>query len=355
MKIAVGMSGGVDSSVAAFLLKQLGHDICGRTMRIWHGENSVPNARRHACYSPGEEEEIERASDACARLGIRHHIFDLSKEYENTVLGYFKSEYKNGRTPNPCVVCNQRIKFGLLPGMALASLDAEAFATGHYAKLGRGEKNRIILMKAKDTAKDQSYFLYRLGQEQLRTAMFPLGDMLKDDVKKIAREAGLPSWNEPESQDFYDGSYSELLGCADTPGEIVDTEGKVLGFHKGIWNYTVGQRRGLGIASGAPLYVKAIDPAGNRIVAAYREDTLRDSFVAASFNWVSEDSLDGISAPTVKVRSSQKSVPCEAVMIDKTTVRVNLASAQGEIAAGQSAVLYSNNILIGGGTIEYES
>ena len=352
MKIAVGMSGGIDSSVVAFLLKHKGFDVYGVTMRIWHEKNSLSSASDCNYYDKGEQ-EIKKTNEVCRMLGIEHHVFDLSGEYENTVLTYLKDEYKNGRTPNPCVVCNQEIKFGMLPLLAFERLDAAAFATGHYARLAVGKKDRIMLMKAKDETKDQSYFLYRLNQKQLRATLFPLGEMMKDDVKNIAREKGIPSWNEPESQDFCMGHYQEFLKCDDECGEIVDTDGKVLGFHKGIWNYTVGQRRGLRISSDKPLYVKAIEPSSNRIIVASRQETMRDSFIAGSFNWVSASSFDDAGPLTVKVRSSQKSLPCEAEALgDK--VRVNLLKPQAEIALGQSAVIYDGDILIGGGIIEYE-
>jgi len=352
MKIAVGMSGGVDSSVAAFLLKHEGHDVCGVTMRIRPEKSGNSSALGHDRHS-GDGEETKKTGEVCHMLGIEHHVFDLSNEYEDIVLGYFRDEYINGRTPNPCVVCNQKIKFGKLPLLAVERLGAAAFATGHYARLAPGEKNRIMLMKAKDETKDQSYFLYRLSQKQLGAALFPLGEMLKDDVKNIAREKGIPSWNEPESQDFCGGNHQELFRYKDEPGEIINIDGKVLGFHKGIWNYTIGQRRGLGISSDKPLYVKAIEPSSRRVIVAYKQDAIRDSFMTKSFNWVSAESFDGIKELTVKVRSSQKSLPCKAEVLDDK-VRVNLFRPQGEIAPGQSAVFYNGDILVGGGIIEYE-
>ncbi|MCL1910816.1 MAG: tRNA 2-thiouridine(34) synthase MnmA [Leptospirales bacterium] len=352
MKIAVGMSGGVDSSVAAFLLKNEGYDVCGVSMRVWPEKNDLSSAPDSDCRA-GDDKGIKKAGEVCRTLGIEHHVFDLSHEYENTVLAYFKDEYRNGRTPNPCVVCNQIIKFGMLPLRALERLGAPAFATGHYAKLVSGPKDRIMLMKGKDENKEQSYFLYRLNQKQLGAAIFPLGEMTKDDVKNIAREKGIPSWDEPDSQDFCMGDYRDILNCDDESGEIVTIDGKVLGFHKGIWNYTVGQRRGLGISSDKPLYVKAIEPSGNRVIVASKQETMRDSFTAGSFNWVSAESFDDANALTVKVRYSQKSLPCEAEALGGK-VRINLLEPQGEIARGQSAVIYDGDILIGGGIIEYE-
>ena len=358
MKIAVGMSGGVDSSVAALLLKQAGFDIFGVTMKIWKGGDADINSapRRHACYSPGEEEEIQRAAEICQKLGIEHHVFDLSQEYEEIVLDYFRYEYKNGRTPNPCIVCNQRLKFGLLPMFAIDKIGADAFATGHYARVSFDEKTkRYMLMKSHDNSKDQSYFLHRLTQDQLSKVHFPLGEMYKEDVRKLAKEMDIPSWNDPESQDFYDGDYAELIGCAEEPGDIVGTDGKVLGQHQGIWNYTVGQRRGLGIAADRPLYVKSIEPEKKQVVVAYKEEVLRDSFFATEFNWVSFNSISNEEELHVKVRSSQKAYPCRAMLLRDNTIRIVLDSPQGEIAAGQSAVLYKDELVIGGGVIEYNA
>lgn len=359
MKIALGISGGVDSAIAAMLLKQAGHEIFGVTMKIWPDKSDKQNGlpvNRRSCYNTGDEEKNKQVAEICDKIGITHRVFDLSREYENTVLSYFRREYKNGRTPNPCLICNQQIKFGLLPFLAFETLGADVFATGHYARTAFNETTkRFELMRAKDAFKDQSYFLHRLTQKQLSKVIFPLGDMYKSDVRSLACEMGIPSWNEPESQDFYDGDYAELLDCADEPGEIVNTGGKVLGYHSGIWNYTIGQRRGLGIAAERPLYVKAIEPENRRVIVAYKEEALRDSFLAASFNWVSVEQIRNAEALTVKIRSSQNMLPCRVWMLGDDTVRIVLETPQGEIAAGQSAVLYKNDLVLGGGFIEYET
>jgi tRNA-specific 2-thiouridylase len=353
MKIAVGMSGGVDSSVAALLLKQQGHEVTGVTMKIWAGDPDA-KAVRHACYGPGEESEIAMAGRICEVIGIPHRVYDLSEAYAENILGYFKNEYLQGRTPNPCVMCNAKMKFGLLPAAAFQEAGADSFATGHYARTSVDEKTgRALLMKARDTSKDQSYFIHRLTQYQLKRAIFPLGDLMKSEVREIAAENGLPSWDDPESQDFYDGDYQELLGCGDDPGEIVDAKGKVLGSHKGIWNYTVGQRRGLGIAAPEPLYVAAIDPSRKRVVVTGKRGAEIKIFNAADFNRLAALSPDSGEPLTVKTRSSHQGAPCRAEEIDQSTVRVTLDTPEPGIAPGQSAVLYQGDLVMGGGIIEY--
>lgn len=354
MNIAVGMSGGVDSSVAAHLLKKEGHHVTGVTMRIWRGDEPA-RGKGNACYGPGEGAEIRRAAEVCGRLRIPHHVFDLSREYEHTVLSYFKNEYLSGRTPNPCVVCNCRMKFGLLFESAIGLTGAEYFATGHYARVDASSGNgRSLLRKARDESKDQSYFLYRLGQEQLERTVFPLGNLLKEDVRSIAEECDIPSWDEPESQDFYNGDYGDLVREEDDPGEIVDTAGNVLGTHRGIWNFTVGQRKGLGLSHPMPLYVIAIDADRKRVVVAPKEQTFRRVFLATRFNWVSVEELTTPGKGAVKTRSAHPGAPCTAETVDEDTVRIFLDQPESGIAAGQSAVLYDGDIVLGGGIIQPE-
>ncbi len=354
MKIAVGLSGGVDSAVAAFLLKEQKYDLFGVTMKIWSGKD-IPESTKHACYGPGEENEIRRAAEICKAIGIPHHVYDLSAEYEKTILGNFKNEYLKGRTPNPCVLCNQSMKFGLLPAAAKDILGAEFFATGHYAITETDNTSgRAILRKARDLSKDQSYFIHRLTQDQLHGAIFPLGNLMKEEVRKIAREKGIPSWNDPESQDFYEGDYKELIGHDDEPGDIVDARGSVIGRHQGIWNYTIGQRRGLGIAAPEPLYVTEIDASMKRVIVAPKLESLRGSFLATRFNWVSENCVVASKQYTVKTRSSQSGSECTVETADNLTLQIQLKKPDIGIAAGQSAVLYDGDLLIGGGIIEYK-
>jgi len=354
MKIAVGMSGGVDSSVAALLLKREGHDVIGVTMKIWHGERSGHSSKGNACYGPEETEDIEQTKNFCAALGIEHHVIDCSEQYEKIVLEYFKKEYCSGRTPNPCVRCNQMVKFKVLPGLAKeAGLHFDKFATGHYARAGYDTaRNRWLLKKGRDDRKDQSYFLYRLSQEQLSAAFFPLGEMRKDEVRTIAKEAGLAVHDKDESQDFYSGHYSDIIGRENEPGDIVDSSGTVLGRHNGIWNYTVGQRKGLGIAYREPLYVLSIDVAKNRIVVGTEKETKRSVGIVIDCSWTAFERPAGRFTAKVKVRSATPEAEAKIEPMSNTVVRVSFVAPHSGITPGQSAVFYDNDIVLGGGIID---
>ena len=276
MKIAVGLSGGVDSAVAALLLLREGHEVSGVLMKLWPGPEAEAPVKS-ACYGPDEAGDIRAAGEVSAALGIPLRVIDCSRDYEALVLRYFREGYAAGRTPNPCVRCNQLVKFGVLPAVARASgLAFDRFATGHYARVERDERSgRFLLKRAADRSKDQSYFLYRLGQEQLASVLFPLGGLAKSRVREIAREAGLPVHDRKESQDFYGGDLGDIVGPGAGEGDIVDREGRVLGRHRGVRHYTVGQRKGLGIAWPVPLYVTGIEAGANRLVVGPESETLR--------------------------------------------------------------------------------
>ncbi len=347
----VGLSGGVDSSVAAYLLKQQGFEVTGVTMAIWDGQ--FKSTGKHACYGSDEEEEIRDARIVAEKLEIPHHVFDCSAEYKAAVLDYFRSEYLAGRTPNPCIQCNQQIKFGLLPAMAeKGGLAFDYFATGHYARveLLPGYK-RYALMKAADTRKDQTYFIHRLTQAQLARVIFPLGNFRKTDIKELARKAGITTHDIEESQDFYSGDYKDLLEVEDTPGEITDSRGKVLGHHKGIWNYTIGQRKGLGIAHPEPLYVISLEKELNRVVVGTREETFQSSCLVSDLNWVA---ISGLQAPldcTVKIRSAQREREASIEPAEGHSVRVTFFAPNDAVTPGQSAVFYRGDVVLGGGII----
>lgn len=352
MKYLVGLSGGVDSSVTALILKQQGHEVIGATMSIW-GKDGIALKEGHkgACYGPDEKEDIEEARKIAEQIGIPYYVFDCSERYERIVLDNFKKEYLEGRTPNPCVWCNAQVKFGLLPQLAKANgINFDKFATGHYARVEE-ENGRFLLKRGIATKKDQSYFLYRLKQEQLREIYLPLGCKTKEEIREIAKVNGLNSAEKPDSQDFYGGDYNELLNIEDKIGNIVDTNGKILGTHKGIWNYTIGQRKGIGIAASEALYVLELRKETNEVVVGFADKTFKNSLVANKLNWIATDKLTEEMNVTAKIRSTQQPVPVKIIPIGEDEVKVIFEDAQKSIAIGQSAVFYQGDTVLGGGII----
>jgi len=348
-RIAVALSGGVDSSVAALLLHKAGHEVIGLHMLLGQEED----AEQHAAHQDQCSDRAEKVEGLCAALGIQCYIIDLRKEFRHHVINYFCNEYTNGKTPNPCIRCNKYLKFGYLLEKA-CSFDAEYLATGHYARI-EFRDDVYHLLKAKDLNKDQSYVLYTLNQEQCKHILFPLGDYSKDEIRMVALENNLPTADEPSSQDicFVNGSYGDFLGryIKMTAGEVVDKNGQILGRHEGIALYTIGQRHGLGLASGERLYVTRIESDQNRIIVGREEELYCNGLVAGDVNWISGEPPCGEMDVTAKIRYKSPEVAA-TLYPDINSAKVIFDQAQRAVTPGQAVVFYRNNEVIGGGTIE---
>jgi tRNA-specific 2-thiouridylase len=347
-KVAAAMSGGIDSSVAAALCCEAGYEVVGLTMTL------TPPPGQPVTGQAG----AERAAQVCRILGIEHRTVDLSEEFWATVVLRFVEEYKGGRTPNPCVVCNYEMKFGLLYEEA-KRLRAQRLATGHYARIHETDKGWSLL-RAADGPKDQSYFLYRLVEDEKPRAIFPLGEMTKTQVREHATRLGIPVADESESQDicFLQGrSYTELVAQlipgSRMPGEIVESRtGKVLGKHKGIAAYTIGQRQGIGVAAGEPLFVVRIDPVTNTVYVGPDSELRRKEFTVGETKSTSVLKTGARVALECKIRSTAQPEPAWVLRLDEDTCSVAFREAQRAIAPGQAAVFYRGDVVVGGGTIQ---
>lgn len=356
--VVVGMSGGVDSTMAAYILKEQGFKVVGVTMAIWDPSIDIPDLGKSGCFGPGEEKDIKFALAICKKLGIEHHVLDLKKEYKESVLNYFCNEYVCGKTPNPCVMCNQKIKFGaLLQKTRDAGIAFDHFATGHYVKVGQDPSTkRYILKKALDPKKDQSYFLSYLTQDQLKQLIFPLGEKTKNDIKRIATELGFKEVAERgESQDFIEtDDYSVLFNKKDIrPGDILDVNGKKIGTHRGIVHYTIGQRKGLGVSGGDSgiLYVLKIDAQNNTITVGAESNLLSKELTASNMNWIAIPELTSPIKVNAKIRQQHKEAPALISPIAGGKVKAVFDSPQRAITPGQTVVFYDNDIVLGGGII----
>jgi len=343
------MSGGVDSSMAAVLLHEQGYEVVGGMMRLWAEEGGPANR----CCSP---QAIEDARQVCQMLGVPFHVFDFEAEFKRHVVDYFIAEYGRGRTPNPCLACNMHLKFGLLLRKALAS-GANYLATGHYARVGRVE-GQYQLLKGVDASKDQSYVLYMLGQDELAHLLLPLGGYTKEEVRAMARERELPAAEREESQEicFTMGDYRPFLrkqpGLVFKPGPIVDVDGKMIGQHKGLPAYTIGQREGLGIAAPHPLYVLEIDTDRNALVAGPRRSLARQELTAREVNFVSgKPPLEPVEI-AAKIRYRAPEARATLTFVDRDEVKVRFIEPQLAITPGQGVVFYQRERVIGGGIIE---
>ena len=350
-RVVVAMSGGVDSSVAAAILKKEGYEVIGVTMRLWsEGDGDSPAPHRRCC----SVEEVEDARRVCQVLDIPFYVVNLETQFRTHVVDYFCREYLRGRTPNPCLACNRWIKFDSLLNKAMA-LGAEYLATGHYARIERYDEG-YRLLKALDASKDQSYVLYALRQKEMEHLLFPMGLYRKSEARKMAQGLGLPVWDKEESQEtcfIFKGDYRHFLAerSSHQPGDIVDADGKVRGRHSGIAFYTVGQRRGLGVVSREPLYVLSIDHTTNRVVVGSDEQLLRRELVASEVSFVSGGTLLEPVKVTAKIR--YKSPEARAVLYpDGERVRLLFEEPQRAITPGQAVVFYDGDVVLGGGIIE---
>ena len=351
------MSGGVDSSVVAALLKEDGYQVIGATMQIWPSNELADGADRFGgCCGLDAVSEAKRVAH---RLGFPHHVMNFRKLFAQKVIDNFCGEYSQGRTPNPCIRCNEHIKFDALLSRA-KELGADFVATGHYARIERDEVNgRYLLKKGVDRGKDQSYVLYRMGQDQLGHAIMPLGGFTKERVRQIARELGLPVADKSESQEIcfipdgdYTGFLKEYMPQAVKPGPILDGEGNTLGEHQGMLFYTIGQRRGLGISAGEPLYVVAIDRGRNAIIVGPRREVYGDALIADELNWIAIESL--VQPLELKARIRYRHREADAVITSISggeRAHVKFKQPQMAITPGQAVVFYHKDTVMGGGTI----
>jgi tRNA-specific 2-thiouridylase len=353
-RVVVAMSGGVDSSTTAWFLKQRGYEVIGATMCIGLRDRSRGGPARCCGLA-----DIEDARRVALQLEIPFYIIHLREEFEEEVIQYFCEEYVKGRTPNPCIVCNERVKFGVFLKKAL-ELEADFIATGHYARLDFDERiGRYLLKRGLDRRKDQSYVLFSLTQDQFRHTLFPLGELRKEEVRKKAHQLGLPVHDKPESQEVcfiqescYHSFLTERLGKSFEPGPIMDGKGSVLGRHKGIPFYTIGQRRGLRLAKGKPLYVIGIDRERNVIIVGGEEEVYGDTFVVESMNWIVPQEMIPSQPTHVKIRYRHPGSEASIFPREKGEFEVKFKSPQKAITPGQAAVFYDGETVLGGGWIK---
>ncbi len=354
-KVAVGMSGGVDSSVAAYLLKEQGYDVIGVTMQIWQDEDPLAQAENGGCCGLSAVDDARRVAD---RLGIPYYVLNFKREFKENVIDYFMDEYIHARTPNPCIACNRYVKWEALLNRA-RELGCDYIATGHYARVVQLDNGRYALKKSATDRKDQTYALYNLTQEQLAHTLMPVGEYEKEQIREIAAKIGLLIANKPDSQEIcfipdndYAGYIERESGKTFPKGNFVDLEGNILGTHKGIIHYTIGQRKGLGLSMGSPVFVVDIRPETNEVVIGSNLDTFHDSLYAGKVNLMSVDALEGEREVVAKIRYSHKGAPCRIKMVNEDTVLCKFEEPVRAITPGQAVVFYDGDIVLGGAVID---
>jgi len=353
-KVVMAMSGGVDSSVAAALLLKKGYSVIGVTMQLWPDAGGAQ--REGGCCSLSAVEDARRVA---SMLGIPYYVMNFKDYFREKVIDYFVKEYLEGKTPNPCIACNRYVKFEELMRRA-HSLGAKYIATGHYARIRYDNKlNRFVLKKSRTREKDQTYALYNMTQYQLEHTLMPLGEYTKDETRKIAKDLGLSVADKPDSQEIcfvddndYGSFITNWVSREIHGGSFVDTKGNVLGRHRGVIHYTIGQRKGLGLALGRPVYVVDIDAENNVVVVGDETELLGEAFIVEDVNYIPFERLDNPLMVKVKIRYSAKPADAEIIPRGENTLEVRLKTPQRAITPGQSAVFYRDDLVVGGGTIK---
>lgn len=354
-KVVVGMSGGVDSSVAAWLLKEQGYEVIGVTMQVWQDEEELVLEENGGCCGLSAVEDARRVAQM---LDIPYYVMNFKSEFKKNVMDYFVDEYLHGRTPNPCIACNRYVKWESLLRRSL-EIGADYIATGHYARITQLENGRYALQKSATSAKDQTYALYNLTQEQLAHTLMPVGDYTKEEIRAMAQQIGLRTANKPDSQEICfipDHDYAgfierEAKGKVPPAGNFVTKDGTVLGRHKGITHYTIGQRKGLGIALGFPAFVTEIRPETNEVVLGRNEEVFGDTVYADRLNFMSIPDLQEEMDVVAKIRYNDKGTPCKICRMDEQRVVCHFHTPVRAVTPGQAVVFYDGDTVVGGGTI----
>lgn len=353
-KAIIAMSGGVDSSVAAYLMKERGYDCMGATMKLFHNED-IGISREHSCCSL---DDVADARSVAYKLGMPYYVFNFSERFEKDVIDRFVAAYESGRTPNPCIDCNRYLKFDKLY-LRAKELEYDYVVTGHYARIERDASGRYLLKKAKDKDKDQSYVLYAMSQEQLAHTLFPLGCMTKPEVRQIAEAQDFVNAHKHDSQDIcfvQNGSYADFIeqytGKRYPEGNFIDKEGHILGRHRGVIRYTVGQRKGLGISFQEPMYVCGVDPMDNTVTLGKESELYSRMLTAKDINLISCARLEQPIRLKAKVRYRQAEQWATVTQLDADTLQIEFDEPQRAVTKGQAVVLYDGDIVVGGGTIQ---